>query len=113
LCSQPFDIILLSETKIEVSQAMTGIAGDKGLNFVTTGHMKATEPGMTHLLNGQLLRGYTIRELNHSHPYTPNPSNSDNGFASQITNLTKQRNVPAPAFNLYYVPGKQKIPFGK
>lgn len=92
---------------------MTGIAGDKGLNFVTTGHMKATEPGMTHLLNGQLLRGYTIRELNHSHPYTPNPSNSDNGFASQITNLTKQRNVPAPAFNLYYVPGKQKIPFGK
>jgi RHS repeat-associated protein len=48
-----------SGTGVEISQAMTGIAGDKGLNFVTTGHMKATEPGMTHLLNGQLLHGYT------------------------------------------------------
>ena len=102
-----------SGTGVEISQAMTGVAEDKGLNFITTGHMKATEPGMTYLLRGQLLHGYTIRELNHSHPYTPKPSKSDNGFASQITNIMKQRNVPAPTFNLYYVPGKQKIPFGK
>jgi len=102
-----------SGTGVEVSQAMTGIDGNNGLNFVTTGHMKAIEPGMTHLLNGQLLNGYTIRELNHSHPYTPNPSNNDKGFSSQISNIMKQRNVPVPAFNIYYVPSKQKIPFGK
>ena len=53
---------------MEVSQAMTGIAGNKGLNFVTTGHIRAKEPGMTELLKKQLLHGYTIRELNHSHP---------------------------------------------
>ena len=92
---------------------MTGIEGEKGLNFVTTGHMNATEPGMTYLLNGQLLNGYTIRELNHSHPYTPNPSKSDIRFSSQISNIMKQRHISVPAFNIYYVPKKQKIPFGK
>jgi len=102
-----------SGTGVEVSQSMTGTEGNNGLNFITTGHMKATEPGMTYLLNGQLLNGYTIRELNHSHPYTPNPSDNDNGFSSQISSIMKQRNVPVPAFNIYYVPGKQKIQFGK
>ena len=47
---------------------MTGIAGDKGLNFITTGHDKGVEPGMTALINGQLQYGYTAREFNHSHP---------------------------------------------
>lgn len=46
---------------------MTGIAGDKGLNFITTWHDEGSEPGMTALLNGQLFNGYTIRELNHNH----------------------------------------------
>lgn len=102
-----------SRTGVEISQAMTGIKGDKGLNFITTGHTKAKEPGMTHLLMGQLLNGYTIRELNHSHPYTPNPSSSDKRFASQIKDIMKQRNISVPEFNLYYVPDKQKIPFGR
>ena len=102
-----------SRTGVEISQAMTGIKGDKGLNFITTGHTKAKEPGMTHLLMGQLLNGYTIRELNHSHPYTPNPSTSDKRFASQIKDIMKQRNISVPEFNLYYVPDKQKIPFGR
>ena len=102
-----------SGTGVEVSQAKTGIAGDNGLNFISTAHMEATEPGMTYLLNGQLLHGYTIRELNHSHPYTPNPSSSDYKFASQVSDIMRGRNVPAPAFNLYYVPGKRKIPFGR
>lgn len=102
-----------SGTSVEVSQAMTGVPGDKGLNFITTGHMRAIEPGMTHFLNGQLLHGYTIRELNHSHPYSPNPNNSDIGFATEVSNIMIQRNVPVATFNIYYVPSKQKIPFGR
>ena len=102
-----------SETSVEISQAMTGIAGDKGLNFITTGHLKAQEIGMIYLLDRQLLNGYTIRELNHSHPYTPDPSKSDIIFSSQIRDIMRYKNVPAPAFNIYYVPGKQKIPFDK
>lgn len=62
-------------TNVEWSHAMTGIAGDKGLNFITTGHDKDKEPGMTALINGQLQYGYTAREFNHSHPQnTPYPS---------------------------------------
>ena len=61
-------------TNVEWGHAMTGIAGDKGLNFITTGHDEGSEPGMTALLNGQLKYGYTVREINHSHPngnYSP------------------------------------------
>ncbi len=31
-----------SGTGIEIRQAMTGVTGDNGLNFITTGHMRAT-----------------------------------------------------------------------
>ena len=58
-------------SKVEIGQAMTGIEGDKGLNFITTGHQRGSEPGGTHLLNGQLRNGYTVRELNHTHPLSP------------------------------------------
>jgi len=75
-------------TDVEWSHAMTGIAGDKGLNFITTGHDKVVEPGMTALINGQLQHGYTIRELNHSHPLGyPNPSPSDMKFANQVSDF--------------------------
>jgi RHS repeat-associated protein len=102
-----------SPSAAEISQAMTGIAGEKGLNFITTSHQRGKESGMTYLLNGQLLRGYTIRELNHSHPYSPTPSISDMGFASEVSRIMRERNTNIPAFHINYVPWKQKIPFGK
>lgn len=103
---------------IEFSQAMTGIAGDKGMNFVTTGHIKAKEPGMTELLKKQLLHGYTIRELNHSHPrgktpsgnYKPKPK-GDLGFKESINNYLKSKGMAIPSYNIYHVPTKKKIPF--
>ncbi len=104
---------LSQNTSVEWSQAMTGIAGDKGLDFVTTGHMNKHEPGMKYLLEGQLLNGYTIRELNHSHPDNSNPSKNDTEFASVISGIMERRGVPAPSFSIFYVPTKQKIPFGR
>jgi RHS repeat-associated protein len=55
-------------TTVEWSQAKAGIEGDRGLNFITTSHDKTKESGMTNLINGQLVYGYTMREFNHSHP---------------------------------------------
>lgn len=106
-----------SPSGVEVSQAMTGVAGGKGLNFITTGHQRNTEPGMTHMLNGQLLNGYTIRELNHTHPggresMTPSGVNGDLGFANQVYQIQNKRGMPMPTFNIYHPASRQRIPYG-
>ena len=59
---------MASNTEVEWSQAKTGIEGNKGLNFITTSHKVDRENGMNNLYSGQLYSGYTVRELNHSHP---------------------------------------------
>ena len=79
-----FLAINIAGEEMEASHAKCGISGENGLNFITTAHLKpryeidnegdlhkiASEPAMSYFLNGQLLKGYTIRELNHSHPFT-------------------------------------------
>ncbi len=107
-----------SSTMVEVSQAMTGIAGDKGLNFITTAHQGKSEPGITHLLNGQLLHGYTIRELNHTHPIGRTPSGNvapnprgDLGFKEAVNNYLTSKGMKNPSYNIYHVPSKTKIKF--
>ena len=79
-----------SKTHVEISEAKTGIAGKHGLNFITTSHTRNSEFGMSHLFTSQLYNGYTIRELNHTHPNgrgTPSgqseiPRWGDKGFGS-------------------------------
>jgi RHS repeat-associated protein len=105
------DNITKGRFSVELSQAMTGIEGAKGLNFITTGHESRRESGMGNLLKGQLLHGYTIRELNHSHPISPIPSNADMLFKSQVTNILNNQRLHIPDFNLYHVPSKRKIPY--
>jgi len=53
---------------IEFSHIMTGEEGNKGLNFITTGHVEGTDPGQTTLVVGQLYDGYSIRDFTHNHP---------------------------------------------
>jgi RHS repeat-associated protein len=100
-----------SSSKVEVSQAMTGIEGDKGLNFITTSHEERKESGMTHLLNKQLLHGYTIRELNHSHPNSDYAGVDDFAFANAIIFNQNKNGYKIPIFHIYYVPGKSKIQY--
>jgi RHS repeat-associated protein len=110
-----------SPSKVEFSQAMTGIAGDKGLNFITTSHEMRKESGMTYLLNGQLLNGYTLRELNHSQPVGMTPSGSDLpgrisgdlGFAKEVKNILKAEGRKIPMFHIYHVPSRTKIPYSQ
>lgn len=66
---------LATNTSVEWSQVKLGISGDSGLNYLTTSHETGKEKAMTHLINSQLLHGYTFREHVHSHPgNTDHPS---------------------------------------
>jgi RHS repeat-associated protein len=111
-------------TTVEWSQAKTGIQGDKGLNFLTTGHIEYTEPGMSALINGQLYGGYTLREFNHNHPGgTTVPSgipgltgnNGDVSFAKAVTEWYEKaypNRSGSPTYNIY-VKDKPYIPYSK
>ena len=113
-------------TEVEWSQAKTGIAGDKGLNFITTSHNEAMEKGMPRLYNKQLQYGYTVRELNHNHPrntaYSSGSSISergipagkwgDIGFARSITNHRKAKAWNTTTFNIYLPGSRSYISYG-
>ncbi len=115
---------LADNTSVEWSHTQTGIEGDQGLNFLTTGHIEYSEPGVVALINGQLHDGYTIRELIHNHPGdTPIPSGvpgltgegGDVGFAKDVTDFY-QRKYPersSPTFNIYIPKHKIYIPYSK
>ncbi len=79
------DNITNSLSMVEFSLAQTGYKGDDGLNFITTSHQNSKEMGMGFLLKNQLLNGYTIRTLLHSHPRSVQASNSDYKFAEYIS----------------------------
>ena len=74
------DHLTLGDNKIEFGLAMTGIEGAKGLDFVTTSHSSRKEYGQSYLFRDQLLNGYTIRELRHSHPTSFFASDGDMSF---------------------------------
>ena len=96
---------------VDIGQAKTEIKGDKGLNFITTAHIARGEPGGTHPLNGQLLNGYTVRQLNHTHPESSESSKSDNKYKTEVSRIYKNRGTKVPQFNIYFVPEKTKIPY--
>lgn len=96
------DHITGSESKVEIGQIMTGIEGDKGLNFITTSHTARQEAAIPNLINGQVGDGYIVREINHSHPNNPFPSDfgnnktGDMGAATHLTNEYRKRGLPPP-----------------
>lgn len=113
-------------TTVEWSQAKTGIEKDRGLNFLTTSHDKKTERGMSNLFGSQLFAGYTIRELNHSHPgNTEYPSGSfvhpttgkgvgqwgDTAFSRWVTDNRKTNGYNIPTFNIFLPASKSYIKY--
>lgn len=115
------DNITGSPTKVEIGQIMTGLEGDKGLNFITTSHTERREAGLMKLIRGQIGYGYTIREVNHSHPIKNFPSGltgsdeqgngGDMEAIKLLTNSMISCGAKVASFHIYHVPTKRKIPY--
>ncbi|MBI2967012.1 MAG: hypothetical protein HYY40_04270, partial [Bacteroidetes bacterium] len=98
-----------TNTPVEWSQIMTGVEGEKGLNFLTTAGLPGKEPGSTSLFTGQLQYGYTLRSFIHNHPNnyaTPSgliKRDKDIGFATQIEDwyMSNYKNRTRPVFKIY------------
>ncbi|MBR4213517.1 MAG: hypothetical protein IKR82_06155 [Bacteroidales bacterium] len=59
-------------------------ANKTGLDYITTSHTPRKEYGQVELFKGQLINGYTIRELWHSHPESFWASDDDMSFKRAI-----------------------------
>ena len=103
------DNISIEPSQVEFSHIMTGTAGDQGLNFITSGHTKGSEPGMTYLYLNQLQYGYNIRSMTHSHPLDTNFGNNDNSFIDGIVKGQIRKGFYIPDFYIYHVPSKTYI----
>ena len=108
------DNITGSASKVEIGQIMTGIEGKKGLDFIVTTQVPKANPGIMKLINGQLIYGYTIREINHSHPHAAFPSGLVNGgydigISRNIVEYYQSKCLIVPNFHIYHVPSKRKI----
>ena len=86
---------------IEFGLTMTGEKGDKGLNFITSGHEQYAEPGLTNLYKGQTKYGYNIREMSHSHQKETTASKDDIDFKSGITKHRKLNGLFLPKFTIF------------
>ena len=100
------DNISGSDSKVEIGLTQTGIAGDKGLNFITTGHKRGSEPGLTYLYVNQIQYKYNLRAITHSHPNSPDIFKDDKSFADVIYSNQKSNNLYLPSFFIYHVPTK-------
>ncbi len=104
-----------NNTDVEWSQTQLGEAGEKGLNYLTTSHNKATEKGIAQMINTQFHNGYTIRDHIHNHPRnTPYPSGlkkggGDIGFSKAVTDwYNKKYPGRATPFYKIYTSGNDK-----
>ena len=103
--------LMANNTNVEWSQYKTGIAGEQGLNFITTGHSPDGNAASANLYYKQLQYGYYIREHIHNHPGTmPVPSGmpgtiqegtGDIAIASQINRNNEKFGYKIPTYKIY------------
>ena len=103
--------LMANNTNVEWTQYKTGIAGEQGLNFVTTAHSLEGNAASANLFNMQLRFGYYIREHIHNHPGTmpvpsgmPNTSQEGTGdiaVASQINKNNENLGYKIPTYKIY------------
>ncbi|MDE6192074.1 MAG: hypothetical protein K2G47_10720, partial [Muribaculum sp.] len=103
------DNISTKPNMVEFSHVKTGVEGDRGLNFISTGHIRGSEPALSHLYADRLQYYYTIREMNHSHPIGNTFSPGDNLSIEQVRNTQSSNKLHVPIFKIYHVPTKKYI----
>ncbi len=97
---------MAQNTNVEWGKHMTGIAGENGLNFLTTSHDYGIEYGSGDLYNKQL-SSYTYRGYNHNHTNGSEiASDGDVGLAKYI-----QATHPNANFNIYSPGTRRYIKF--
>ena len=102
---------LCPESKIEFSLVQTGFEGKNGLNFISTGHVRGSEPGMSYLFRDQLQYGYQIRSMTHSHPLDENFGSSDSSFVETITKWYQLNKYIPVQHQIYHVPTNKYIDY--
>ena len=100
------DNISVKPGQVEFTLTQSGIKGSSGLNFITTGHMRGSEPGFKYLFEGQLVNGYILRNVIHSHPIGKNAGRNDVIQIGNIRDNLQPRGLPMPLFFIYHVPTK-------
>ena len=88
---------------VEFSLTQVGVAGDNGLNFVSTSHERGKERSFFQLYQEKLYNGYTLRNHIHSHPASPFPSDSDYEMKNRVIYYQKINKLKIPDFDIYYV----------
>ena len=100
------DNISVKPEQVEFTLVQSGLKGYNGLNFITTGHMRGSEPGFKYLFEGQLVNGYILRNIIHSHPVGKNAGRNDVLQIGNIRDNLQPRGIPMPLFFIYHVPTK-------
>ena len=100
------DNISVKPEQVEFTLVQSGQKGYNGLNFITTGHMRGSEPGFKYLFEGQLVNGYILRNIIHSHPVGKNAGRNDVIQIGNIRDNLQPRGIPMPFFFIYHVPTK-------
>jgi RHS repeat-associated protein len=100
------DNVSVKPGQVEFTLTQSGIKGSSGLNFITTGHMRGSEPGFKYLFEGQLVNGYILRNIIHSHPVGKNAGRNDVIQIGNIRDNLQPRGLPMPLFFIYHVPTK-------
>ncbi len=93
-------------SKMEYSLINTGQSGDKGQNYISTGHVEGSEPAMSHIILNQLQFGYTIRRTNHCHPKSDYASPGDEKFAKNMFDIS-----PKIENYIYYIPERRYVKY--
>ena len=93
-------------SKMEYSMINTGQSGDKGQNYISTGHVEGSEPAMSHIILNQLQFGYTIRRTNHCHPKSDYASPGDEKFAKNMFDIS-----PKIENYIYYIPERRYVKY--
>lgn len=108
------------ESQRSISYSLDGITTDVYDVYKVRGDDKGTAlfeflgnnvTGSSFILSGQLFYGYTVRELNHTHPVNPTPSRADNRYKTQVSDFYRNRGMRIPNFNIYHVPTRSAIPY--
>ena len=105
------DNISVKPEQVEFTLVQSGQKGYNGLNFITTGHMRGSEPGFKYLFEGQLVNGYILRNIIHSHPVGKNAGRNDVIQIGNIRDNLQPRGIPMPFFFIYHVPTKSYKPY--